>query len=79
MTRNAQKKKGTLTRREREALELVSKEGSEGYGVWELAKTREISYPAAYTLLERLKEKGYLREEWEKKGNKKKFFPTSEK
>lgn len=78
MTKNVRKRKTSLTRREREALKLVSKEGSEGYGVWELAKARDISYPAAYTLLEKLKEKGYLREEWEKKGNKKKFFPKSQ-
>lgn len=65
----------SLTRREQEALEFVTKNRARGCGVWDLAEAREITYPSAYGLLESLREKGVVKEEWAKKGNKKFYRP----
>lgn len=47
----------------------------EGVGVWDIAEEKDVSYSAGYKILEQLKEKGYIEEVWEKKGNKKKYKP----
>ncbi len=62
-----------LPRRQLEAYRMVEERGMEGYGVWELAESRDISYPAARNLLESLRERQLVEEIWFPKGNRKKY------
>jgi hypothetical protein len=62
-----------LTAKEKEVLKLVTEATDRNLGVSELAEARDISYTAARSLLESLKDKGAIGTEWEPKG-KKKFY-----
>lgn len=63
-----------LTPKQEEVFDYLL-ENPDGIGVWDLAEERGISYSAGYKMLEELKEKGFLEDEWEVKGNRKKYKP----
>lgn len=66
------RKSEKITRKEQEMLDLVKK--GKKVTAKEAADEKGISYPAAYSLLESLKERGVIEDQWEKKGNKKYYF-----
>ena len=65
-------KKERLTRKEQESLDKLNLDSNE-VTAWDFAKYSNISYTAAYELLESLSAKGILKSEWHEKGHKKKY------
>ena len=61
-----------LTHREIETYDIVAR-AANGCSIRHVAATRRVSYPSAYQLVQRLKEKGVIVEEWAPKGNQRLF------
>jgi len=62
-----------LTEREQQVIDIIKEREErslDGLGVWELAEERDISYPAAFKLMQRLEKKGLIKGSLAKKGRK---------